>query len=328
MHQSGSTNGDSHQRTFTQELAVVREQCENLGSLLQNDYQRVRRGLGIELQLNLVEPHITPLIQSYRSNPRPVLSASCFPNSRLPQQVQHSLRRTLVTIALATHINMDRPEFILEVALASYLADISMAAIPEEIINKPDKLSTDERKVLQNHPSLATKLLRSKDFPSHTLLYILHHHERHNGSGYPAGLKGSKIPFGASLVGICDTYCALTAPRCYRKADNPTQTIVTLLREKGNAHAPKLVDTLVLHLGGFPIGTVVRLSSGEVGVVHRHSPSAPTRPTVAVAQDPGGQLLTPPFLRNLEDEPDVSVARVLDSSKTRLNVLELLSVSG
>ncbi|MBB5022594.1 HD-GYP domain-containing protein [Desulfurispira natronophila] len=309
---------------YRHELGIVRTAYDFLASLLTNNAQQISQGSEPSLSQEQIFSHLNDLMESYLRNYRALLSLSGMAQKRHSPQVQHALRRTLIACALATHITKGDRQETLYMTAASLLADIGMHRIPTAIINKPGKLDEQERKVLETHPILAARILQKRNFPQPVLRYILEHHERLDGTGYPKGLAGNDISLGAALVGLCDTYCAMTSVRSYRGAENPTMALAKILQGKGVVHHGELVDKLVRYIGIFPIGTIVKLSTDEIGVVNQHFPDAPLRPRVAVGINERGQKAPRPFLRDLKTEEDIKIMRVVDPQAVSLDVGQLL----
>lgn len=122
------------------------------------------------------------------------------------------------------------------ITTASSLHDIGKIRIPEEILNKPGRLTDEEFKIMKTHSELGAAIIKDMDFPQdhllvHTAWEICRwNHERWDGKGYPDGLKGEEIPNSAQVVSIVDVYDALTSERCYKKAfdhDTAIQMILT-----------------------------------------------------------------------------------------------------
>ena len=125
--------------------------------------------------------------------------------------------------------------------LAASLHDLGKLAIPEEILRKPGPLTGPERMVLERHPQIGFRMLESLGVDP-VAEWVLHHHERWDGSGYPDGLPGENIPLGARIIFVADAYDAMTSERVYRRRVTPDQAIVELQRCAGSQFDPEIVD--------------------------------------------------------------------------------------
>jgi diguanylate cyclase (GGDEF)-like protein/putative nucleotidyltransferase with HDIG domain len=125
--------------------------------------------------------------------------------------------------------------------LAASLHDLGKLAIPEEILRKPGPLTDPERMVLERHPQIGFRMLESLGVDP-VAEWVLHHHERWDGSGYPDGLPGENIPLGARIIFVADAYDAMTSERVYRRRVTPDQAIEELQRCAGTQFDPGIVD--------------------------------------------------------------------------------------
>ena len=136
------------------------------------------------------------------------------------------------------------------ITTASSLHDIGKIRIPEEILNKPGRLTDEEFKIMKNHSELGAAIIKDMDFPQdhplvHTAWEICRwHHERWDGKGYPDGLKGEEIPISAQVVSIVDVYDALTSERCYKKAFDHDTAIQMILDGQCGQFNPILLKCL------------------------------------------------------------------------------------
>lgn len=129
----------------------------------------------------------------------------------------HSSSVSRYSVALARAINLPEKE-VERIKLGALLHDIGKIGIPENVLTKPSKLTDEEFKIIQQHPSIGVQKILEPNPLLHDLIPIVkYHHEQWNGSGYPCGLKGEEIPFAARIVAIADTYHALISDRPYRK---------------------------------------------------------------------------------------------------------------
>lgn len=136
------------------------------------------------------------------------------------------------------------------ITTASSLHDIGKIRIPEEILNKPGRLTDEEFKIMKPHSELGAAIIKDMDFPQdhplvHTAWEICRwHHERWDGKGYPDGLKGEEIPISAQVVSIVDVYDALTSERCYKKAFDHDTAIQMILDGQCGQFNPILLKCL------------------------------------------------------------------------------------
>lgn len=211
----------------------------------------------------------------------------------------------------------------LEAALAGLLHDVGMLRVPPEVYWQEGPLDEEQRRVVEAHTRNGAELV-ARLLPTGAWLTeaTAMHHERLDGTGYPAGLRGMQVPPLARLLAVCDMYAALCTARPYRPAREP-RTAVTdtlLLAEKGaldQAAAERL-----LHLSFYPLGSVVELADGTVGVVVATHPThldlnAPARPVVALLANAKGQLLPVPRYIDLAECPDRSIVRTLPQADRR-----------
>jgi diguanylate cyclase (GGDEF)-like protein/putative nucleotidyltransferase with HDIG domain len=161
----------------------------------------------------------------------------------------HSQR--VADLAARTARRLGLPEEEVELTrLAASLHDLGKLAIPEEILRKPGPLTDPERMVLERHPQIGFRMLESLGVDP-VADWVLHHHERWDGSGYPDGLPGDAIPLGARIIFVADAYDAMTSERVYRRRVAPEQAIAELRRCAGSQFDPGIVNALADELGEF-----------------------------------------------------------------------------
>jgi putative nucleotidyltransferase with HDIG domain len=128
---------------------------------------------------------------------------------------------------------------------ASLLHDTGKLAIPEHILNKPDKLTQGEFERMKSHAAIGADILSAIDFPFPVVPIVRHHHENWNGMGYPDGLKGTDIPLGARILAVIDCFDALTSDRPYRRRLSERAAVEVLLERRGTMYDPGVVDAFV-----------------------------------------------------------------------------------
>ncbi len=157
---------------------------------------------------------------------------------------EHSSRLSELMAVLARHVGLRKQE-LHDITLAATLHDIGGLGMAEAVLSKPGSLSDEERTQIREHPRMGYEILKGIDF-LHGFLkgaaeIIYAHHERYDGTGYPRGLAGDKIPLGARLLALVDTYDAITSPRPYRRARSHDEAVQEIERHSGTQFDPEVV---------------------------------------------------------------------------------------
>ena len=170
--------------------------------------------------------------------------------------------------------------------LAGLLHDIGLFAVPQSLITKSGRLTQDERTLIEQHPELGYQTIRKAGQKYDWLAEVVRQaHERWNGQGYPNKLKGRQICEFAQIIGVVDIFDALVSPRGYRRRFFPHEAVRELVVAERSAFPREVVKALVEQLSAYPLGTSVRLTTGETGSVTRVNPRYPLRPVVWVEGD-------------------------------------------
>ncbi|HVA31132.1 MAG TPA: diguanylate cyclase [Gaiellaceae bacterium] len=159
----------------------------------------------------------------------------------------HSERVGELSARIARRLGIDEPQVEL-IRLAGSLHDLGKLAIPEEILRKPGALNESERLVLQRHPQIGHRMLESLGVEP-IAEWVLHHHERWDGSGYPDRLRGEEIPIGARIIFVADAFDAMTSERVYRKPLSERGALDELERCAGSQFDPAIVEAFSEELG-------------------------------------------------------------------------------
>jgi putative nucleotidyltransferase with HDIG domain len=179
----------------------------------------------------------------------------------------HSVAVCALMIALATRLGMDEVG-IREAGMAGLLHDLGKAATDPDILNKPGKLTDAEFAVVRQHPVLGYDLLLQAEGVSPIVLDVCrHHHEKMDGSGYPDRLAGDQISLYARMGAVCDIYDAITSDRPYKKGWCPAESLRKMADWTDGHLDPVVFQAFVKGMGIYPVGTLVRLESGKLGVV-------------------------------------------------------------
>jgi putative nucleotidyltransferase with HDIG domain len=163
----------------------------------------------------------------------------------------HTDRVIKLAEQVATHLRWNKRQ-IETMTVGCMLHDIGKIGVPDSILNKPDQLDEREREIMRNHPNVGLRIVREIELFKPAIPYIISHHERYDGTGYPKGLKGNMIPIEGRLLSVVDTFDAIMSDRPYRRGAQLATAIDELVNNKGKQFDPDMVDAFleVLRNGG------------------------------------------------------------------------------
>jgi putative nucleotidyltransferase with HDIG domain len=247
-----------------------------------------------------------------------------------PYTFTHMVNVSLLTMAQARALGLAAP-MVREFGLAGLMHDVGKTRVPTEILNKPGRLSNDERSVIERHVVDGAQILRkTPGMPALAAVVAFEHHLKQDLSGYPADIGSRTLNLCTMLVSIADVFDALRFTRAYRDALPANRVRHMLHEQSGTAFEPTLLRRFISLMGIFPVGTLVRLVGGEVGVVTEENPSDPYRPQVKVVTDTDGVRLLLPMVidtaaRNDRGEFPYSVLEAVDDSEVRVDPAAVLA---
>lgn len=244
---------------------------------------------------------VTLISESLQRHPHAFISLARLKTSD-EYTYMHSVAVCALMIALAREMKLP-PNQMQEAGVAGLMHDIGKAAIPVAILNKPGKLSEEEFETMRGHPEAGLHMLQGNPLFSPRVLDVcLHHHEKIDGSGYPHKLTGSQITLFARMGAICDVYDAVTSDRPYKSAWAPADAIHRMAAWEGHFDE-KIFQAFVKCVGIYPVGSLVRLESGHLGVVSEQSESSLLTPKVNVFYSLITEGSIPPYIVNLATPP-------------------------
>ncbi|MCX6375200.1 MAG: HD domain-containing protein, partial [Armatimonadetes bacterium] len=184
------------------------------------------------------------------------------------------------SMILARGLGLDASASV-ELGVSAMLHDVGKVFIPDEIVKKPGKLTEEDWEQVRRHPIAGARALAATPgLPSLASTIALEHHAYCDGTGYPAFALDRRPHLLSRLVAIVDTYDALTTDRPYRERWTGQQAVAWMLYEAPNRYDRLLMAKFAAQSGMLPIGAMVRLANGEIGVVTAGSRKHPTKPTV------------------------------------------------
>lgn len=194
---------------------------------------------------------------------------------------KHCLRVSMLAASVCTELKMSKTE-IKETVVSGLLHDIGKSNIDHDIIIKPGKLTDEEYDTVKKHPLIGYNILKSSsDYSPNILAGVLFHQEKYDGTGYPTGIAGEKIPLIARILAVCDVFDALTSNRPYRVPWSVVETEEYILGGSGTHFDLTVTQAFLRAFNPFPIGTMVELSDGRHGVVIKDNQNV-IRPTVRI----------------------------------------------
>lgn len=184
---------------------------------------------------------------------------------------KHCLRVSMMAASVCGELKLS-PQDTKDTVIAGLLHDIGKSNIDHEIIIKPGKLTNEEFGEIKKHPLIGYNILKqSGEYNDHILSGVLYHQEKYDGSGYPTGLNGVRIPLIARILTICDVFDALTSNRPYRTPWSVAETEEYIFGSCGTHFDYDITRAFLRAFNPYPIGTMVQLSDGRHGVVAAHN---------------------------------------------------------
>lgn len=283
--QAGLTSGKaSGEAAAANAPAAANVLSTNLHDLLS------RSNKGGSLELAKIKQAVRPMVDSVIRNPD-----ACIWLARMKQEddyiYEHSLGTSIWAVALGRQLGLPKSD-LHSLAIGGLLFDIGKLKLSKDLLKASRDLTAKELKIMKRHVEVGVKLLKEDGMTNQNVIDMAaHHHERHNGKGYPQGLVGNEIPVFARIAAIVDCYDAITSDRIYAKAISSSQAIKLLYDWKDIDFQGELVEEFIQAIGIYPAGTLVELSSGEVAIVVAESRSRRLRPQLMLILDRDKQPL-------------------------------------
>jgi HD-GYP domain-containing protein (c-di-GMP phosphodiesterase class II) len=247
--------------------------------------------------------------------------------------LNHSVNVCLLATSLGRRLGLSRTELV-DLGMAAFFHDLGKTETPLDILNKPAQLTDAEREIMERHPFQgAEKLVLLKEFrrlPLRAIHVALEHHIKEDLSGYPHYFKKDDINLFSKIVKVVDVFDAITTKRVYRaKVFTRAEALSLMLEQSGTEFNAVILKAFVNMMGVFPIGSLVALTSGEVGIVHDINPDSKLllRPSVKLITDPEGNKVDGEVVDLAELVPETgrfrrTIAAPLDPSKYGVEVAE------
>jgi HD-GYP domain-containing protein (c-di-GMP phosphodiesterase class II) len=241
--------------------ATIRHQASDLVRMVMQDAR-----LGKAIELDQVTPVVENITDSILRNAGALISLSRIKNKD-DYTFLHSVSVCTLLVAFCRSRGMDQ-DTIYQAGIGGLLHDTGKALVPDSILNKPGRLTDEEFAIVKRHPRDGYDMLRgTPGIGSIPLEITLHHHERRDGSGYPDRQEEHAISELAQMAAIVDVYDAITADRCYHQGLPAAEALRKIFEWSKFHFNPVLAQEFIRCVGIYPVGTLVRLESGRLGVV-------------------------------------------------------------
>ncbi|MEK7206945.1 MAG: HD-GYP domain-containing protein [Pseudomonadota bacterium] len=267
------------QTSLEEEVEIVRETHQQARALIHTVMEDARLGKNI----NMIGAKVVvgEMAESVIRNPD---ALTCFTQLKKKDEYTalHSLRVCLLALAFGRHLGLEHQD-ITALGIGALLHDIGKMRVPNEILDKPGALTDYELALMKSHVPHGVEILeKTRDIPATAIDVARCHHERYGGDGYLNGLKGDGIGLFGMIGGIVDCYDAISSDRAYRAGMSAHAALKKMYEWRSNDFHPGLVEQFIQCMGIYPIGSVVELNTGEVGVIVTMNRARRLKPRIAL----------------------------------------------
>jgi len=243
--------------------------------------------------------------------------------------LQHCVNVCILSLAFAHHLGYSKEQMQV-IGLGALLHDIGKVKTPPGVLDKPSKLTPEEFEIIRRHPMDGWNMVKdNRDIPHASLEIIKYHHERISGRGYPEGLSGKDLSTHVLMVAICDVYDAITSDRVYHHGIPAHEGLSAMYQLAPNEFGKELMQEFIRCIGIYPVGSLVELSTGALGIVMVNDPKNRLRPVVMLVRDPKGQVYLPRRYVSLSAQGDQqtkwNVLRIVDPKNYGINLQAILT---
>ena len=292
----------------TVEFARATKICAQSKRAVTSMFQEARMGQAVNTAA--AQKLVEEISDSISRNPGALISLARLKTAD-DYTYMHSVAVCALMIALSKQLGLNEPQT-RSAGIAGLLHDLGKALMPMEVLNKPGKLTDEEFAIIKKHPEEGHKLLLSSTGADEIALdVVLHHHEKTDGSGYPKRLKDGDISLFAKMGAVCDVYDAITSNRPYKAGWDPAESLRKMAEWTNGHFDPTVFQAFVKSVGIYPIGSLVKLNSGRLGIVIEQSEKSLLTPHVKVFYSTRSKARIKPEILDLSrpDNPEKIASR-------------------
>jgi HD-GYP domain-containing protein (c-di-GMP phosphodiesterase class II) len=268
--------------SFDKEVAPARRSRDTTRDVVTSVLSDLKAGRKIALAS--VRDGVSDLIDSIIRNPAAFMWLTRLKNKD-SYAYTHSVDACGLAVAFGRYLGFSKTE-LENLAIGTLLFDIGKLQLPDSLLTKPGRLTEQEHRLILRHVEFGVQIAREIDgINDEVISVIAHHHERHDGSGYPRGLPGRKIPVNGRIAALVDCYDAITSERPYSPAMSTYDAIQALYEWRDKDFQADMVEQFIQCIGLYPTGTLVEMNTGEVGIVLAQNRVRRLRPQVMLLLD-------------------------------------------
>ena len=261
------------------EFARAAKICAQSKRAVASMFQEARMGKAVDT--DGAQKLVEEISDSISRNPGALISLARLKTAD-DYTYMHSVAVCALMIALSKQLKLDE-KLTRSAGIAGLLHDLGKALMPMDVLNKPGKLTDEEFAIIKTHPEEGHKLLLGSTCADEMALdVVLHHHEKTDGSGYPKRLKDSEISLYAKMGAVCDVYDAITSNRPYKAGWDPAESLRKMAEWAKGHFDPTVFQAFVKSLGIYPVGSLVKLNSGRLGIVVEQAEKSLLTPRIKV----------------------------------------------
>ena len=311
---------------FQRELVRAREVQSQTRVLMRTTIEEVQKGKAVNIPL--AEKVVDNMVESVIRNPDALVCLSQLKDVS-EYTALHSVRTCVLALTFGRHLVLSKDELKI-LGVGALLHDIGMAKLPATILDKPGGLTVEEFELMTQHVPWGLEILKqSGGVPPAALEILEQHHERHDGSGYVRKLKGDLIGYVGAICAIVDVYDAITSQRVYRGPVSADDALKRMYEWRHKDFHAELVEEFIKCMGIYPIGSLVELSTGGVGVVITINRARRLKPKVVLLLTANKKPLSRKVITDLAEHRDglgreYKIKRVLPAGTYSINPMEHL----
>jgi len=269
-------------RPVKEELPAAQAALDSASNQVAQIMEDVKDGKNLDIKA--VRGVVEPILDSIIRNSEAYMWLSMM-QKKSSYTYSHSVDNCALAVAFGRFMGLPKKD-LRTLAIGLLMMDMGNVHVPEGILNKEGRLTEAEYRIVKKHVGHGAEILKNTKGMNEDIVNIaLTHHERFDGSGYPGALQGTQIPVYGRMAAIIDCYDAMTSKRPFSAAKSPYAALQNIYNWRGSAFQPELVEQFLQCIGVYPTGSLVEMSSGEVGIVLEQNLTQRMRPKVMLILD-------------------------------------------